>query len=92
MTLVERWHVRSTAGEVEIGGVREMLRALRAVGALVPKCDVLKRAMPVQVESVRPSNARSGKFVRRLVEASADRLPRKRPTVLLDVREGLLHL
>ena len=92
MTLVERWHMRSTAGEVEISGVREMLRALRAVGALVPKCDVLKRAMPVQVESVRPSNARSGKFVRRLVEASTDCLPGEEPTMLLRVGKGLFHL
>ena len=85
MTLVEGWRVRSTAGKVEIGSVWEVLRTLRAVGALVPECDVLKRAVPVLIESVRPGDARSGQLVRSLVEASTDCLPGEEPTMLLCV-------
>ena len=75
MTLVEGWHVRSTADEVEIGSVREVFRARRVVGTLVPECDVLKRAVPVLIQSVRPGDASSGQFVGSLVEASANCLP-----------------
>ena len=85
MTLVDGGYVRSTADEVEVGGAREVFRARRVVWTLVPERDVLKRAVPVLIQSVRPGNASSGQFVGGFVEASANSLPGQEPTVLLCV-------
>ena len=75
MTLVERWHTGSAADKLEVGGVREVFRACRGIGALMPESDVLKRAVPVLVERMSPDDACRGKLVGGFIEAPANRLP-----------------
>ena len=77
---------------MEVGSRREMNGALRVVRALVPDREVLQRTVPLPVQLVRPSDARSSKLIRSFVEAPPDGLPGQEPTVLLRVGEGLLHL
>ena len=91
-TLVLNGRGGDAMGKVIVRREREVLRAYRGHRLLVPESNVPQRAVSVLVQCMCPRYAGSGKYVRCFVEAPADRLPRQRPTVLLDMREGLLHL